>query len=76
MVPRIAKTLRPIRVPAGVLPINHNLTIVGRGGSTLDEIEAVLLSPLAKAWIESRAPRLENGYLSITTTTLRQLPVA
>lgn len=75
LIPRIAKTLRPVRVPPGVLPINHNLSIVAAGELPLEHIEAVLSSDRAEAWVRARAPRLENGYLSITTTLLRQLPV-
>lgn len=77
VVPRIAKSLTPVRVPAGVLPINHNLSIVsGAGPRGLDEIEAILRDPASQEWVEQRAPRLENGYWSLTTTLLRQLPVA
>lgn len=75
LVPRIARSLRPVRVPAGVLPINHNLSIVAAGAADLDEIEAILSSERADAWIRERAARLENGFVSVTTTLLRQLPV-
>lgn len=75
LVPRIAKTLKPIRIPPGVLPINHNLSLVSSTGGDGRDIEAALMAPAAQAWIEARAPRLENGYLSITTKLLRELPV-
>lgn len=75
LVPRIAKSLKPVRVPAGVLPVNHNLSIVRSGPLSLDEIEALLISKEAHEWISRRAPRLENGYYSITTRLLRTLPV-
>lgn len=76
VVPRIAKSLAPVRVPAGVLPINHNLSIVSDAGHQgLDEIEAILRAPRSLEWVQQRAPRLENGYFSLTTTLLRQLPV-
>ncbi len=75
LVPRIARTLRPVRVPIGHLPINHNLSIVAADRSTLDEIEAVLCSEEANAWMQDHAARLEGGFLSLTTTLLRQLPV-
>lgn len=74
LVPRIAKTLRPVRVPAGVLPVNHNLSIVRSGSMSLDEIDAVLRAPAATEWARRYAAPLENGYLSITTRLLRQLP--
>lgn len=75
LVPRIAKTLRPIRIPAGHLPINHNLSVVSNGSHSLDELEEILTSPEAQAWVQAMAPRLEGGYLSITTRFLRGLPV-
>lgn len=74
LVPRIAKTLKPVRVPAGVLPVNHNLSIVRAGSMTLDELEALLNGQAANDWIAHRAARLENGYRSITTRLLRALP--
>lgn len=76
MVPRIAQRIRVIDLPAGVSPINHNLTVFRRqeGGPSLDEIRAVLTSPTADAWLHQHAQRLENGYLSITTSLLRRLP--
>lgn len=75
LVPRIAKSLRPVRVPAGVLAVNHNLSIVAAGDRSLEEIEAILSSEKAMDWVSSRAPRLENGYFSITTRLLRSMPV-
>ena len=75
LVPRIARTLRPVRVPIGILPINHNLSIVAAGRMTLDEIEAVLCSAQANEWMQDHAARLESGFFSLTTTLLRQLPV-
>ena len=75
LIPRIAKSLRPVRIAAGLLPINHNLSVISNGALSLDEIEAVLASEHAQQWIAARAPRLENGYMSITTRCLRGLPV-
>jgi hypothetical protein len=63
-----------IRLPAGILPINHNLQVVA--DDDLDNIERMLLSEQAQTWVARNAPRLENGYLSITTRLLRRLPVA
>lgn len=75
LIPRIARTLRPVRVPAGVLPVDHGISIVSAGTATLDELEMALTQPQAEAWVRARAPRLEQGYFSLTTTLLRQLPV-
>lgn len=76
MVPRIAQRIRVIELPAGIGAINHNLTIFRRqdGGPSLAEIRRVLESPAADRWLRQHAPRLENGYLSITTSLLRRLP--
>lgn len=76
LVPRIASALRPVRIPAGVLPIDHGISIVAAGEATLDEIEEELRRPEAEAWVRARAPRLENQFWSATTTLLRQLPVS
>lgn len=75
LIPRIANSLRPVRVPAGILPLDHGISIVGAGTMTLDQLEEALLRPEAEAWVRARAPRLENGYFSLTTKMLRALPV-
>jgi hypothetical protein len=76
LIPRIARELRAITLPAGVLPINHNLSIVSaREDVTLEDLRAVLLSAKSQAWIQRHAPRLDQGYRSITTKLLRRLPV-
>ena len=75
LIPRIARTLRVIDLPAGVLPINHNLSIVSAGRIPLPEIKKILLSDKSQEWIKAKSPRLENGYLSITTQRLRRLPI-
>jgi hypothetical protein len=75
LIPRIANSLRPVRVPAGILPLDHGISIVGAGSMTLDQLEEALLRPEAEAWVRARAPRLENGYFSLTTKLLRALPV-
>ncbi|WP_241294367.1 Eco57I restriction-modification methylase domain-containing protein [Burkholderia stabilis] len=76
IVPRIAKTPRAVRVPPGILPINHNLSIVAGGAVTLDQVEEALASPIAAEWVRDYAQRLEGGYLSLTTTLLRRMPMA
>gem|GEM_PF-1178213 len=76
LVPRIARRLRAIPLPAGVLPVNHNLSVVAATGAvSLDEIREVLVSDDAQHWLERHAPRLENGFYSITTSLLRRLPI-
>lgn len=75
LIPRIAKTLRAVRMPVGTLAINHNLTCVSNGQLSLSEIQEILSSDRSRKWVMDRAPRLEGGYLSITTRFLRDLPV-
>lgn len=76
LVPRISKSLRPVAVPAGVLAVNHNISIVRAREHTLHEIATWLSSPDAEAWMRAAAAPLENGYRSITTRLLRQLPLS
>lgn len=76
LVPRIARRLRVVALPADVLPINHNLQIVQSDGKhSLQAIADYLSSDQAHAWLQRHAPRLENGFLSITTSLLRRMPV-
>lgn len=75
LIPRIARNLRVIDLPAGVHPINHNLSIVSADTIPLSEIKEILLSERSQNWIKENSPRLENGYLSITTKRLRRLPI-
>lgn len=78
LVPRITRTTRAVRLPAGVLPIDHGLSVVTRTPDspwTLDLIEHALAHPDSTAWARSRADPLENDFMSLTTTLLRALPV-
>jgi len=75
LVPRIAVGPKAVRVPKSVLPLNHNLSIVTAEPAELSRIEQALRAPLAQAWVEDHAPRLEDGYFSLTTRLLRTLPM-
>lgn len=76
LVPRIGKRIRAVRLPAGVLPVNHNLYVVaGQAGRSLDEIESHLLSETTQAWVSRHAPRLEDGYLDIRAGLIRRIPI-
>jgi len=75
LIPRVAKDLSPVRIPSGVLPINHSISIPFETESQRDRLEACLTSPSAKDWLTSRAPRLENGYFSISVKLLRTMPL-
>lgn len=75
MVPRIAKTPRGIRVPAGVLALDHNAIIACDSQEMLDRVEKALASDLAADWLREHAAPLENGYFAITVPMLRKMPV-
>lgn len=75
VVPRILKEMRVLRLPAGIVPLNHNLTIVSASRFDLDELEALLLSQSTWEWIQERGHRIDGGYYSITTNLLRELPI-
>jgi hypothetical protein len=75
LVPRIAKTPKAVRVRPGILPINHNLSIVSTGPESLKLVERALASKVAAEWMRDHAPRLEDGYHSLCTTLLRKMPV-
>ena len=74
LIPRIARSLAPVRLPPGILPINHNLTIVGGRQADIGEIETRMRGEGAQAWMRTYAARLESNYFSITTTLLRSFP--
>lgn len=73
LVPRIAKRLRPILLPAGSMPINHNLVVVS--GIAAERLIKILNDKQVQAQADVLALRLENGYRSYTATLLRQLVV-
>lgn len=76
LVPRISVDLKAVRLPAGVLPVNHNLSVVSKkGGVGLDDLEKIITCQKSQDWFKSHAPKLENGFRSMITTMLRQLPI-
>jgi hypothetical protein len=75
LVPRIALSPKAVRVPAGVLAINHNLSVVCAEPAVLTRVERLLASRAAARWAREIAPRLEGGYFSLTTTLLRRMPM-
>jgi hypothetical protein len=73
LVPRISTELKAFRLPAGTMPVNHNLVVVS--GMDADLLIDILESPKVRAQAEAIALRLENGYRSYTATLLRSLVV-
>ena len=75
IIPRISKTPKAVRVPANVLPINHNLSVISGNAALLDAVAAAIGSDMSAQWFADSASRLEGGYASLTTMMLRSLPV-
>lgn len=73
LIPRIATSLRPIRLPAGRLPVNHSLVLIS--GMSWEDVSTMLSHPLVQAQADALAPRVESGYRSYTATLLRQLVI-
>ena len=73
VVPRISQTLRGVVLPAGTMPVNHNLVVVS--GLSTGTMMAILEDPRVRAHADSLALRLESGYRSYTATLLRSLRI-
>lgn len=73
IIPRISRTLRTVRLPAGTMPVNHNLVVAS--GTDPRHLERVLADPRVQAQANALALPLESGYRSYTTTLLRSLRV-
>ena len=74
VVPRISRTLRTVGLPAGTMPVNHNLVVASGMGP--DRLRTILSDPrVTRARADAAAHRLEDGYRSYTTTLLRALPI-
>ena len=71
LVPRIAKRLKAVLLPAGRLPVNHQLVVVS--GLPAAAILSMLADPAVQAQAEALALRVDGGYRSYTATLLRQL---
>lgn len=71
VVPRIATRLRAIPLPAGVMPLNHNLVVLG--SVPAGTIAAWFAHPLVQAQADALALRVESGYRSYTASLLRRL---
>lgn len=73
LVPRIATHLRAVRLPAGRLPVNHQLVIIS--GMPADVMIAMLGDPLVQAQADAISRRVDNGYRDYTATRLRDLVI-
>lgn len=73
LIPRLAQRLRAVRLPAGILPLNHSLVVAS--GLAPDEIVRMLEDPRVQAQADALALRVENGFRSYTATLARQLVI-
>lgn len=71
LVPRIRTRLEPLLLPAGRLPVNHNLAVVS--GLPAPVLIRMLNDPVVQEQADALALHLENGYRSYTSTLLRHL---
>lgn len=73
IIPRIARRLRAIPLPAGTLVAGHNLCIVS--AERPEVVSGWLNHPEVQEQALEAAPRLENGYASFTCRMLRDLRI-
>ena len=73
LVPRIARRLTGIRLPAGRLPVNHGLVVIS--GVPVESVLAMLDDPEVQAQANDLSLGIDNGYRSFTATLLRQLVI-
>ncbi len=73
LVPRIARRLRAVHLPAGHLPSNHSLVVAS--GMPAARLKAILDDHRVQAQADAMALRLEDGHRSYTATLLRRLIV-
>ena len=73
MIPRIARRLRAVMLPAGYLPTNHSLVVAS--GMPAGRIKAILEDHRVQEQANAFALRLESGHRSYTATALRRIVV-
>jgi tRNA1(Val) A37 N6-methylase TrmN6 len=75
MVPRIATSPKAVWVPPGVIPINHDLSILSSDLQLLARVKRALEGELAAQWMREHMPPIENGYHTLNTERLRMMPI-
>jgi len=73
LIPRIAKRLRLVRLPAGHLPIDHQLIVISP--YVPDRLIEILEDPGVQEQAEVLAAHIDGGYREYTATLLRQLVI-
>lgn len=71
LVPRIARRLTGVRLPAGRLPVNHGLVVIS--GLPVESVLTMLDDPEVQAQAHDLSLGIDGGYRSFTATLLRQL---
>lgn len=74
LVPRIARRLRGILLPAGRMPVNHSLVVLS-GAIPARAMIAMLDDPAVQAWADALALGVDNDYKSYTASLLRELVI-
>lgn len=74
LVPRIAKKLRAVILPPGMLPVNHSLVVISSEHGAKN-IKAMLDHPIVQQQANALASPIEGGYRSYTATLLKQLVI-
>lgn len=75
VIPRVARTLTPRLLPAGVLPLNHALCIPITSDALHELVVRNLCSEATEKWLSNRAARLENGFFQVSARLLRSMPI-
>lgn len=75
VLPRILKDLNARLLPAGRLPVSHQLAIQCDSEDQLLAVQKALQSDIALRWLRDHAPRLENSYHQLSAPLLRQMPL-
>lgn len=73
LMPRISRTIRPLRLPAGATAMNHNIVI--SSSIPAERLMAILSDHRVRAQADAMALRLEDGYRSYTVTLMRKVVI-
>jgi hypothetical protein len=76
LIPRIARRLRPVPLPPGLVAIDHNFMVVSIApGISIQALRRILLHSDVQRRAIDRAPRLENGFVDLRTKFVRALAI-
>ena len=75
VVRRIARDPRAVRLPPGILAVNHDLNVLSADPAMLAQIERALAGELAHRWMREHAPCVDNGFHTLNPTILSEMPI-